>query len=315
MALHESIMGTIGETPLVRLDCLSTEDVDVVAKLEGFDPSGSIKGRVARRMIDEAEERGELTEGATVIEPTSGNTGIALAMVAGYRGYDTVLVMPANMSMERIKVMKVFGADVILTPACDGEDGAIRRARELAGQHDDYWIPDQFRNRANVAAHYEGTGPELWDQTDGDITHFVAAWGTSGTLVGVGRYLKEQDPSITVVGIEPESCAIQGLKNFEKGITPEIFDDELVDRVIEVEAEKAWEWTERLVREEALFLGQSSGANAVAVRRLAEEMDGGMIATAFADFGFKYLSAEPYCSDELCERVEQIRDREGEGRV
>lgn len=307
MEVHDSVLGTIGETPLVRVDALSDGDVDVLAKVEGFDPTGSIKGRVALRMIEEAEEEGQLDDDTTLLEPTSGNTGIALAMIARYKGYDAVFVMPASMSLERVQILKAFGADVVLTPEGAGEDGAIEAAREIHEEEDGYWMPDQFSNEHNVRAHYETTGPEIWDQTDGKITHFVSAWGTSGTLMGVGRYLKDQDDSIELVGVEP-SEDIQGLKNFADGLTPSIYNPDIVDQVRGVTPDEACGWTERLAQEEAMFMGQSSGANACVTAGLAEELEKGTIVTTFADFGFKYLSCRPYGDDDLLEAVQEVRE-------
>jgi len=307
MDVHDSVLGTIGDTPLVRVDALADGDVEVLAKIEGFDPTGSIKGRVAHRMIEQAEQDGHLDEGTTLLEPTSGNTGIALAMIARYKGYDAVFVMPASMSVERVQILKAFGADVILTPEEAGEDGAIDAAREIYEQEDGYWMPDQFSNEHNVRAHYETTGPEIWDQTDGSITHFVSAWGTSGTLMGVGRYLKDNDEDIDLIGVEP-SEDIQGLKNFADGLTPSIYDPSIVDAVRGVTPDEACRWTERLAQEEAMFMGQSSGANACVTAGLVEELDEGTIVTTFADFGFKYLSCRPYGDDALIDAVKEVRD-------
>ncbi len=307
MDVHDSVLETIGDTPLVRVEALSDGDVDVLAKIEGFDPTGSIKGRVALRMIEEAERAGHLDEETTLLEPTSGNTGIALAMITRYKGYDAVFVMPASMSVERVQILKAFGADVVLTPEEAGEDGAIEAAREIHERQDGYWMPDQFSNEHNVEAHYETTGPEIWDQTDGSITHFVSAWGTSGTLMGVGRYLKDRDSDIKLVGVEP-SEDIQGLKNFADGLTPSIYDPDIVDQVRGVNPDEACQWTDRLAQEEAMFMGLSSGANACVAADLAEELDHGTIVTTFADFGFKYLSCRPYGDDDLLEKVTEVRE-------
>jgi cysteine synthase len=230
---HEDLADAIGNTPLVGLPRLSPRpDVRLWAKLEGHNPTGSVKDRIARAMVDDAEKTGRLAPGATLVEPSSGNTGIALALVARVRGYRLVVVMPENTSAERRQLLELYGAEVVGSPAAGGSNGAIARAEELAAEHPDWVMLYQYGNPANVTAHYETTGPEIWRDLP-EVTHFVAGLGTSGTLVGVGRYLKEQNPKVQVVAAEPEyGDLVYGLRNLDEGFVPPIFDERVLDRRI-----------------------------------------------------------------------------------
>ncbi|MFB6154464.1 MAG: PLP-dependent cysteine synthase family protein [Haloferacaceae archaeon] len=313
LTVAEDVFGLVGGTPLVRVDVPEANPgVDVYAKLEGVNPSGSVKDRIARRMLERAEATGALTPEKTIVEPTSGNTGIAVAAAAAAKGYDARIVMSGNMSRERVCILKALGADVVITPPEAGEDGAMEEARRLAANDPDgYWMPDQFSNEENVRAHYETTGPEIFEATDGEVTHFVAGMGTAGTVVGVGRYLKERDPSITVSAVHPvRADEIQGLKNVYRTETPGNFDEEVPDEVVDVDVEDANEWARRLTRETGLFVGQSSGATMHRAARVAAEIDEGLVVPMFADMGFKYLTTDPYADEEIDAKVEECRDRE-----
>lgn len=308
----DSVLDLVGGTPIVKIDRLNpNSSVDIYAKLEGFNPGGSVKDRVTKKMIEEAEESGELTKDRTILEPTSGNTGIGLAMVANRKGYDATFVMPACVSTERALMLKAFGADVMVTPGCEGTDGAIKMAEKLLEENDKYWMPDQFSNEANVRAHYENTGPEIWEATQGEVTHFVAGMGTCGTIVGVGKYLKEKDSSIKVIGVQPKAKnGIQGLKNIEESITPEIYEKDLLDRELKVDPGESYRWTSKLVRKEGIFVGQSSGAAMLASRKIARWINEGTIVTVFPDFGFKYLTSRPYHDEKVIEKLEEARKEE-----
>ena len=237
---YEDLADAIGNTTLVGLPRLSpSPDVRLWAKLEGQNPTGSVKDRIAKAMVDDAEKTGRLAKGATLVEPSSGNTGIALALVARLRGYRLVVVMPENTSAERRQLLELYGAEVVLSPAAGGSNGAIARAEELAADHPDWVMLYQYGNPANVTAHYETTGPEIWRDLP-EVTHFVAGLGTSGTLVGVGRYLKEQNPDIQVVAAEPEyGDLVYGLRNLDEGFVPPIFDEDVLDRRIKVGSKDA----------------------------------------------------------------------------
>jgi cysteine synthase B len=289
-----SILSAIGNTPLVELTSMNHKnpDVRIFGKLEGTNPGGSIKDRPAYWMIKKAEESGELTKGKIILEPTSGNTGIALAMIGAAKGYKVKLCMPECVSTERQHILQALNAEVFLTPAKEGTDGAIRKAHELHdAEPDKYYMPNQFVNENNILAHYETTGPEILAQTNGDIDVFVAGMGTTGTLMGVYKFLKEKKPQIKVVGVEtPVGHAIQGLKNMKEAIVPEIYDPKMMDDKIVVEDGEAFETTRLLAAEEGIFVGMSSGAAVAGALRTAEKMKSGTIVVILPDRGDRYLS-------------------------
>ncbi|MEF8709203.1 MAG: cysteine synthase CysM [Candidatus Accumulibacter propinquus] len=293
--MDKTLEDYVGGTPLVRLKRLPGAAGDargnrVLAKLEGNNPAGSVKDRPALSMISRAETRGEIKPGDTLIEATSGNTGIALAMAAAVRGYRMILVMPENQSVERRQTMRAFGAELVLTP----KDGGMELARDVAeGMRNEGRgiILDQFANPDNPLAHYEGTGPELWHQTAGRITHFVSSMGTTGTIMGVSRYLKEQNPGVCIVGCQPEDGSqIPGIRKWPEAYLPKIFDRTRVDRVESVSQEEAEEMTRRLAREEGIFAGISSGGSLVVALRLAGELENSTIVSIVCDRGDRYLS-------------------------
>ncbi|MDK2951388.1 MAG: hypothetical protein PWQ77_1053 [Kosmotogales bacterium] len=289
----ENILQTIGCTPLVKINKLvPKEEIEIFAKLEGFNPSGSIKDRVALRMIEQAEAIGELTHDKVIIEATSGNTGIGIAMVGAVKGYRVLIVMSGAVSVERVKMLKSFGAEVILTDKSLGTDGAIKKVNEIVSKNPDkYFLPDQFSNRYNKLAHYKTTAEEIWKDTNGKVTHFVSALGTSGTLMGVGKGLKENNPNIKIIEAHPvKGHYIQGLKNFEEAIVPDLYDSSIVDEKIMIESEDAFEMARQIVLKEGIFVGMSSGAAMYASIKLAEKLKKGTIVTIFPDRGEKYLS-------------------------
>jgi cysteine synthase B len=289
------ILALIGRTPMIRIERLNPNPkVALLAKLEGFNPTGSIKDRIALSMIEQAEREGSLVRGKTILEPTSGNTGIALAMIGAVKGYEVEIVMSEAVSIERRKMIQAFGARVTLTPARLGTDGAILRARELVREFPDrYFMPDQFSNHYNQLAHYRNTAVEILEQTGGRVDHFVSALGTSGTLMGVGLALKERVPGVKIVSAHPvRGHYIQGLKNLEEAIVPAIYDPAQIDRHIMVETEDAFDLARRLALEEGVFAGMSSGAALWAARVLARESEAGTIVTILPDRGEKYLSTE-----------------------
>ncbi len=281
----------IGNTPLVRLQRL-TEGLgsQVLVKLEGNNPAGSVKDRPALSMIRHAEARGDIQPGDTLIEATSGNTGIALAMVAAIRGYAMTLIMPETMSLERRQVMKAYGADIILVSREAGMEGARDLAQEMQAEGRGK-VLDQFSNPDNPRAHYETTGPEIWRDTGGALTHFVSAMGTTGTIMGTSRYLKERNPAIQVVGVEPaEGSAIPGIRRWPEAYLPAIFDPARVDRTLEVTQAEAEETTRALAAREGIFCGISSGGAVAAALRLAAELERALIVTIVCDRGDRYLS-------------------------
>lgn len=285
-----SLEGTIGRTPLVRLERMPEGSSLVAIKLEGNNPGGSVKDRPALSMIRRALERGDITPETPIIEATSGNTGIGLAMVAAALGLKTVLVMPESATVERRAVMRAYGAELVLTPADRGMEGAIDRARamESAGEGR---IINQFGNPDNPLAHYEGTGPEIWEDTDGRITHFVASMGTTGTIMGTGRFLKERRASVQIVGVQPEEGAqIPGIRKWPKEYLPSIFDERRVDRTISVTRQDAEETARRLAREEGILAGISTGGNVFAALQVAAEIENGVVVTVQCDRGDRYLS-------------------------
>jgi S-sulfo-L-cysteine synthase (O-acetyl-L-serine-dependent) len=297
--VFNNILDSIGNTPLVRINELNpNKKVKIYAKLEGYNPTGSIKDRIALKMIEQAEKAGTLTPGKTILEPTSGNTGIGLAMIGAVKGYKVKIVMSSAVSTERQKMIKAFGATVILTDAEKGTDGAIHKARELVEQDPDkYFMPDQFSNEYNKMAHYRTTALEIWEQLQGKLDYFVSALGTSGTIMGVGRYLKEKDPNIKIVCAHPEKDHyIQGLKNMEEAIVPAIYDPTKIDETIMVESETAFEITRQIIHKEGIFVGMSSGAALYAALEVAKKIQTGTIVVIFPDRGDKYLSTNLFCA-------------------
>lgn len=288
-----NILSAIGNTPLVELTKLNGNPrVRILGKLEGNNPGGSVKDRPAYYMIKKAEESGELTKEKTILEPTSGNTGIALAMIGAAKGYRVKLFMPECVSVERQRTLQAFGAEVVLTPAREGTDGAIRRAlRLLQEEPERYYMPNQFENENNILAHYETTGPEILSQTKGEVDVFVAGMGTTGTVIGVGRYLREKKPGVKIIGVEPTvGHTIQGLKNMKEAIVPKIYNPEELDEKITVEDGEAFETTRLLAVKEGIFVGMSSGAAVAGALRIAQEMDSGTIVVVLPDRGDRYLS-------------------------
>jgi cysteine synthase B len=301
MAVNSSILDLIGNTPMVDVSALSPNPgVRIVAKLEGQNPAGSIKDRIALCMVQDAEADGTLTPGRTIIEPSSGNTGIALSMIARIRGYPIKIVMPENVSPERRQALEVWGAEIIVTPGAEGSNGAVRVARELADEHPEWAFLYQYANEANPRAHYEGTGPEIWKDCP-EITHFVAGLGTTGTLMGVGRFLKEQNPDIKVVAIEPPlGERVEGLRNLDEGYIPPVYEkwggQDLLDRKRIVRSRESIVWTRRLT-EVGVFSGISGGAALAGAARVAGEIDSGTIVVILADGGWKYLSTGAWTGD------------------
>jgi len=298
-----SVLDAIGNTPLVELTGLngSRPGVKMYGKLEGNNPGGSIKDRPAYRMIVEAEKSGALTPEKIILEPTSGNTGIALAMIAAAKGYRVQLCMPACVSVERRGVLEALGAEIILTPANEGTDGAIRKAHSLlADDPDKYHMPNQFVNESNILAHYETTGPEILDQTEGKVDAVVAGMGTTGTLMGLSRFFKEHKPHVRVIGIEPTmGHSIQGLKNMKEAIQPKIYDPEMLDEKLTVEDDDAFTATRTLAVKEGIFVGMSSGASVAGALRIAESLDAGVVVAILPDRGDRYLSTtlfRPICA-------------------
>ena len=289
-----SILSAIGNTPLIELNNLNNKKpkVRILGKLEGSNPGGSVKDRPAYWMVKKAEESGRLNKGKIILEPTSGNTGIALAMIGAAKGYRVKLCMPECVSTERQRILEALSAEVVLTPASQGTDGAIRRAHQLLDtESDKYYMPNQFENDSNVLAHYETTGPEVFSQTKGQIDVFVAGMGTTGTLMGAGRYLKETKPEVRIVGIEPtEGHTIQGLKNMTESIVPGVYNPQMLDEKITVEDGQAFETTRLLAAKEGVFVGISSGAAVAGALRIAETMTSGTIVVILPDRGDRYLS-------------------------
>ena len=293
--MYKTLADYVGGTPLVRLTRLPGADIEargnvILAKLEGNNPAGSVKDRPALSMIRRAELRGDIKPGDTLIEATSGNTGIALAMAAAMGGYKMILVMPENQSIERRQTMRAFGAELVLTP----KDGGMELARDVAGKMRDEGrgiILDQFANADNPLAHYEGTGPEIWRETEGRITHFISSMGTTGTIMGVSRFLKEQNPNVCIVGCQPEQGSqIPGIRKWPEAYLPKIFDRSRVDRVESVSQGDAEEMTRRLAREEGIFAGISSGGAMAVALRIAQEVENATIVSIVCDRGDRYLS-------------------------
>lgn len=288
---YQTLLDRVGNTPLVEFRRVNANpNVRVLGKLEGDNPAGSVKDRAALWMISGAERRGELKPGMKLIEPTSGNTGIALAMIASLKGYPIILVMPESASRERVATMEAFGARVILTPAEDSMEGAIDFVREKV-KEGGYLFLDQFSNPDNRQAHYESTGPEIWRDTAGEVTHFVSSMGTTGTIMGTSRYLKEKNPDIQIVGAQPtDGSCIPGIRRWPPDYLPKIFEPERVDRKVDVSQAEAVEMTRRLAREEGIFCGMSAGGAAYIACKIAETLDAGTVVCVICDRGDRYLS-------------------------
>jgi len=311
--VEESVLDLVGDTPVVDVSRLSPNpDVRILAKLEMQNPFGSVKDRIAKRMIEAAEEAGRLRPGQRIIEPSSGNTGIALAAIARVKGYPITIMMPTSVSIERRQMLEIYGADIILTPGEEGSNGAVARARRLAEENPEWFFPYQYANEANPLAHYEGTGPEILRDVP-DVTHFVAGLGTSGTLMGVGTFLKERNADVTVVAIEPPlGERVEGLRNVDEGYIPPVFENwnghEVLDRKRVVRPRESIEWTRRLVNECGIFAGISSGAALAGAAKVATQIDRGTIVFIVCDGGWKYLSTGAYTDDldAATERAEEI---------
>ncbi len=298
MARHDSILGLIGDTPLVGIHELSPNPaVRIYAKLEGQNPGGSSKDRIALKMVELAEADGVLEPGARILEPSSGNTGIGLALVARRRGYTLRVVMPENVSVERRQLLEIFGAEVTLSPGEEGSNGAIRLAEKIVADEPGYVMLFQYGNPANPLAHYEGTGPEIWRDCP-EVDVFVAGLGTSGTLMGAGRYLKERNPAVQVVAVEPPAGElVQGLRNLDDGFVPPIFDPSVLDRKLIVRPRESITGTRRLLDECGVFAGISSGAAVMGAIKVAATMESGTIVVLLPDGGWKYLSSGAWTDD------------------
>ena len=313
MIPYESVLDLIGNTPLVDVSRLSPNpNVRIIAKLENQNPFGSVKDRIAKAMIEDAEKHGRLMPGQTIVEPSSGNTGIALAAIAQIKGYPIKILMPTSVSIERRQMLDIFGAEVILTPGEEGSNGAVARAIEMAKQSPDWCFLYQYANDANARAHYEGTGPEILRDCP-EITHFVAGLGTSGTLMGTGRFLKENKPSVKIIAVEPPlGESVEGLRNLDEGYVPPLFDNwhgfDILDRKRVVRPRESIEWTRRLVRECGIFSGISAGAALAGAAKVASEIEEGTIVFIVCDGGWKYLSTGAYTDDldEAEARAEKI---------
>lgn len=309
--MESNILKTIGNTPLVQLNNMNPRPEVVLAlKLEGTNPGGSIKDRIALFMIEAAEKSGELKKGKIILEPTSGNTGIGLAMVASFKGYRLMVTMPENMSIERRRILEAFGAEVILTPAALSTDGAIERAYEIVSQDPElYFMPNQFNNENNMMAHYHTTAPEIWNQTGGLVTHVIAGIGTTGTLMGISKKLKEMDPRIRIIGVEPyPNHSIQGLKNLQEAIVPGIYNPKMLDEIIKVPDREAFVMTNELVRKEGIFSGISTGAALYGAMEILKKIDHGVVVAISPDRGDKYVSTTNlYCMENCENRSENCR--------
>ncbi|MDE0035753.1 MAG: cysteine synthase [Deltaproteobacteria bacterium] len=296
LAKADAITELVGNTPLVEIRNIArglSPGVRVFAKLEGFNPGGSVKDRPALRMILEAIRTGQLQPGKTIIDSTSGNTGIAIAMVGAALGYRVRLVLPSNVSEERKGIIRLFGAETVYSDPLEGSDGAIRLCRKIvADDAETYFKPDQYFNPMNTQAHYDTTGPEIYRQTDGSITHFVAGIGTGGTVMGTGRFLKERDPRIHIIGVEPDAAlhGLEGLKHMASSIVPGIYHEEELDLKVPVATEDAYDMVYRLSQEEGLLVGQSSGAAMYVALSIARQLSHGTVVTVFPDFGSRYMT-------------------------
>lgn len=292
--IKNNIIETIGNTPMIRINNLNPKanTVNIYAKLEGFNPTGSIKDRIAIKMLEEAEKTGSLTHEKIIIEPTSGNTGIGLALASVVKGYKLLIVMSEGVSIERRKILKAYGVEIILTPSELGTDGAIKLVHDMVNADPEkYFFPNQFSNKNNYRAHYQSTAEEIWNATNGEIDYFVSALGTSGTIMGVGKYLKMKNPNIKIVEAHPVlGHYIQGLKNMKEAIIPEIYDTSIIDVSETIESEEAFDMARKIIKNEGVFAGMSSGAAMLAAYRLAERIDTGNIVVIFPDRAEKYLS-------------------------
>ncbi len=291
--MNKNILELIGNTPLVKINKLNpNKNVELYAKLESFNPGGSVKDRVGLTMIEEAEKSGELTKDKIILEPTSGNTGIGIALVSAVKGCKVLLIMPESVSMERRKILKAFGAEMLLTPKEKGTDGAIEKAYAMAREEKHkYLLLDQYNNENNWKAHYNGTGKEIWEQTNGRITMFVTAIGTFGTLRGVSARLKENNKEIKIIGVEPYiGHKIQGLKNMKEAYKPGIYDKKLLDEKINIKDEDAYETARKLAKQEGIFVGMSSGAAMFVALQKVRELKHGLVVVLLPDAGEKYLS-------------------------
>jgi [CysO sulfur-carrier protein]-thiocarboxylate-dependent cysteine synthase len=311
VARFKSILDAIGNTPLVEVPRLTpARESRLWVKLEGQNPTGSVKDRIALALVEDGEASGKLTKEKMILEPTSGNTGIALAMVASVRGYRFTAVMPDNASPERVGLLEAYGAEIVFSEGARGTNGAVVLARKLA-EDERYYMPFQYGNEANVRAHYEGTGPEIFEEVP-EIRAFVAGLGTGGTLTGVGRYLKERDPSIKVIAAEPElGELVYGLRSLDEGYIPPIFDPESLDGKVKVRARESILWTRELLRREGIFAGISAGAVIWVAQRVAQRLataGGGDVVCLLPDGGWKYLSTEAWTKDidEAEAQVEEI---------
>ena len=313
MAPYASIVDLIGNTPIIEVSELSPNpDVRIYAKLEGQNPAGSVKDRIAKAMILAAEKEGKLTAGSVILEPSSGNTGIALAMISSIRGYRLKIVLPDNVSIERRQLLEVWGAEIISSPGSEGSNGAVRRAQQLAKENPDWVFLYQYGNEANPEIHYTTTGPEILEDVP-DITHFVAGLGTSGTLMGVGRYLKEQNPTIQILAVEPPSGeSVEGLRSLEDGFIPPVFEQwngmDLLDGKRIIRPIESLECARKLAQRSGIFAGISSGAALAGALRVAEQIKSGNIVFIVCDGGWKYLSTEAWTKpiDEVAESINRI---------
>jgi cysteine synthase B len=313
MAVYSSVLDMIGGTPMIDVSRISPNpDVRIIGKMEGQNPAGSVKDRIALSMIETAEADGTLTPGKTIIEPSSGNTGIAMAMIARIKGYPIKIVLPENVSIERRQLLEVFGAEIILSPGNEGSNGAVRRAIALADEHPEWAFLYQYANEANPRAHYETTGPEIWSDCP-EITHFVAGLGTSGTLMGVGTYLKERNPDIKVLAVEPPiGELVEGLRNLDEGYIPPVYEkwggNDLLDGKRIVRPRESIEFTRRLADECGIFSGISAGAALAGACRVASQIESGTIVFIVCDGGWKYLSTGLWTDDidTVVERAQKI---------
>jgi cysteine synthase A len=304
MELYKEITELIGRTPLVRLNRLSKPgSATIYGKVEFFNPGGSVKDRICLNMINEAERQGKLKPGGTIVEPTSGNTGIGLALIAAVRGYKLILVMPESMSMERASLLSSYGAQLVLTPAWEGMKGSIREAESLLMQNPSYFMPDQFSNPANPAMHKKTTAPEIWEALDGKIDAFVAAVGTGGTITGCGEVFKERNPSVKIIAVEPAGSPVLSggdpgphkIQGIGAGFIPQVLNRKILDRVIKVTDDEAYQTAKQLSKMEGLLVGISAGANVFAAQQVAEELGPGKnVVTVLCDTGERYISIEKY---------------------
>ena len=304
MILHKEITELIGNTPLVRLNRLSKPgSATIYGKVEFFNPGGSVKDRICLNMINEAERQGKLKPGGTIVEPTSGNTGIGLALVAAVRGYKLILVMPESMSMERASLLSSYGAQLVLTPAWEGMKGSIKEAESILAQNPSYFMPDQFSNPANPAMHRMTTAVEIWDAMNGKIDAFVAAVGTGGTITGCGEMFKEKNPAVKVIAVEPAGSPVLSggdpgphkIQGIGAGFVPKVLNRKILDRVITVTDDEAYQTAKKLSKQEGLLVGISAGANVFAAQKVADELGAGKnVVTILCDTGERYISIEKY---------------------